>query len=147
MSIRFFNVCFYYDIDDCEKHLMNSKTCILKYPKSDSLSFYYIVMHPMSKYFHALKEDLDVSSLTEEQQKLYEKAKLSKASEVHLGDKTFEMNSFDPASYSMLYHFKSKTSQKLANGMVFKMVEYTNKDIMYSVNKSQRAQSFFSVIY
>lgn len=122
------------------------KTCILKYPQKTGLN-YYIVMHPMSKYFQALKEDLDVSSLTEEQHKQYEKAKLYKAFEVQLADKTLKMSSFDPASYSMLYHFESKTSQKLANGMVFKIVEYVNKDIMYMVNESNNESqiSFFSI--
>jgi hypothetical protein len=90
----------------------------------------------MSKYFQVLKEDLDVSSLTQEQQELYDKAKNDKANEVQLADKTFKMSTFESGSYSMLYHFKSKTNQKLANGMVFKIVEYATKDIMYMVSKS-----------
>jgi hypothetical protein len=91
-------------------------------------------MQPVPKQFDMVLGDMNFYSLTASQKELLEEAKNLYKDKVREGN--FEYSAKDlEGEGNFMHHIEVKTSQKLNNGIVFKLVRYDdNEPVLYTVS-------------
>ncbi len=115
---------------------LQSKVCIKRYNTPTKLpngSFYFVAMQPLPNDFNLVMVDLNVLHMPRRVRRLFVAADTRNESLFRVGHDVYPTEFFRDTHILVVYNMFAKRRQRLANGLVMKLVKYEIDQVNYVV--------------